>query len=290
MNVKPGKYVVAVSGGVDSMALLDMLAYCPELDLVVAHFEHGIRADSGQDQLLVSRAARQYGLPFVLAHGHLGPAASEAAARAARYAFLRQVREDQGAAAIITAHHQDDVLETAMINLLRGTGPRGLSALRSTSELVRPLLGTPKREVVAYAAAHGLSWHEDSTNKQERYLRNYLRQRIVPRLSVHDRQRLLHYVETSRRLREAIDRELAPHLETPYLDRHWFRQLPYAVSAEAMAAWLRRERIAFDRKAVHRLVVFAKTARPGKRADAGALGQVQVSKNCITLTRPLRLR
>lgn len=290
VHVKPGKYVVAVSGGVDSMSLLDILAHRPELELVVAHFEHGIRTDSDRDRLLVATAAETYGLPFVFARGQLGPEASEAAARAARYAFLRRAREAHGTQAIITAHHQDDVLETAMINVLRGTGSRGLSALRSTPELTRPLLDIPKKELTAYATAHGLHWREDSTNQDERYVRNYLRHQIVPRLSAADRQRLLHYIATSRRLHDDLDRELLPHLRTTQLDRQWFRQLPYAVSAETMATWLRHHRIVFDRKAVHRLVVFAKTARAGKRADAAALYQLQASKNHITLALRSRLR
>src|SRR5260221_102633 len=126
LNVNPGKYIVAVSGGVDSMALLDMLVVLPGLELVVAHFERGIRADSDQDRQLVAATAARYGLPFVFMRGNLGAGVSEAAARTARYAFLGRVRGAHNAGAIITAHHQDDVIETALINLVRGTGSRGL--------------------------------------------------------------------------------------------------------------------------------------------------------------------
>src|SRR6185436_20114617 len=125
ISVRPGKYVVAVSGGVDSMVLLDLLRQKPKLELVVAHFDHGIREDSAQDRKLVQRIAKAYGLPFVHAKGNLGPKAGEALAREARYAFLRQVQADHDAKAIITAHHQDDMLKTAIMNLLRGTGRRG---------------------------------------------------------------------------------------------------------------------------------------------------------------------
>src|SRR5689334_6585659 len=123
MNVdwpKPGHYVVAVSGGVDSMALLHMLNSRPDLKLTVAHFDHGIRDDSAQDLLLVEKVAKSYGRPFVFKAGRLGPDASEAGARTARYRFLRQVLRDCGAKAIITGHHQDDLLETAILNMLRG--------------------------------------------------------------------------------------------------------------------------------------------------------------------------
>src|SRR5690606_5271626 len=106
IKIRPGKYVVAVSGGVDSMVLLDLLRQKPKLELIVAHFDHGIRPDSAEDRKLVQRVAKHYDLPFVYAEGKLGPKASEALAREARYAFLRRVQAEQGAEAIITAHHQ----------------------------------------------------------------------------------------------------------------------------------------------------------------------------------------
>src|SRR5262249_18822874 len=153
--------VVAVSGGVDSMTLLDVLAKQPDLRLVVAHFDHGIRADSEQDRQLVQAAAERYGLPFVFDMGHLGPATSEAKARRARYDFLRRVQRSSGARAVVTAHHQDDVLETAMLNLLRGTGRRGLTSLNSRPGLERPLLDTPKWKIKDHALSARLNWRED---------------------------------------------------------------------------------------------------------------------------------
>ena len=284
VNVKPGKYVVAVSGGVDSMALLHMLANQRGIELVVAHFEHGIREDSDEDRRLVQAAAAHYGLPFVFARGHLGAGTSEAAARDARYAFLRKVREEQGADAIITAHHQDDQIETALINMLRGTGPRGLSSLRSTDEISRPLLHISKAALLVYAKAHDLAWREDSTNADERYLRNYLRRRVLPKLTPAGRGQMVQRIAAAAELHAAIERELAPHVQTAQLDRAWFIQLPYDVSAEAMAMWLRKNGSQFDRTVIHRLTVFAKTAAPGKRADVGAAYVLLASKNHITLS------
>ncbi|HSX33143.1 MAG TPA: tRNA lysidine(34) synthetase TilS [Candidatus Saccharimonadales bacterium] len=263
----PGTYVLAVSGGVDSMALLHMLAGQKGLELIVAHFEHGIRADSDQDRQLVQRVAQAYQLPFVFARGELGPGASEAIARAARYAFLRRVAKDREAQAIITAHHQDDVLETAILNLLRGTGNRGLSSLRSGGDVVRPLLDVPKAELLAYAKSHQLAWHEDSTNQDVRYLRNYVRARVIPRLTPEDRARLLKHIEVSRELHERIESLAEPWISGSQLDRQTFIQLPHLVACEIMAAWLRHHRVPFDRPTIERLVVFAKTAPPSKRAD-----------------------
>ena len=282
--VKPGRYVVAVSGGVDSMALLHLLTKQPGLELIVAHFEHGIRDDSDQDRELVQKTAEQYGLPFVFARGGLGKGASEAAARSARYAFLRETMAHHRARAIITAHHQDDLIETALINMLRGTGPRGLG-MRSGGDVLRPLLHIPKNELQRYARTHRLEWREDSTNADERYLRNYLRRRVLPRLQPAARRELTKRITETAVLQAAIEHELAPYIEGRQLDRQWFIMLPYGVSAEAMAGWLRTHGAQFDRKTIHRLTVFAKTAVPGKRADISGAHHAIASKNHITLAR-----
>ena len=121
----PGTYIVAVSGGVDSIVLLDLLANQEKAKLIVAHFDHGIRNDSRDDRMFVQDLAVRYELPFVYDVGNLGQGASEAKAREARYTFLRGVRQAAGARSIITAHHEDDVLETAILNIMRGTGRKG---------------------------------------------------------------------------------------------------------------------------------------------------------------------
>ena len=161
VNIKAGNYIVAVSGGVDSVLLLHLLVkqkqgtvnsgqssgtdHSPQIpensshsskhttqsSLIVAHFDHGIRPDSEADRLFVEKLARSYGLPFEYKREELGENASEALARERRYAFLEEVRQKYHADAIITAHHADDVLETAGINLLRGTGRKGIASLQN---------------------------------------------------------------------------------------------------------------------------------------------------------------
>src|ERR1700712_59168 len=106
MNIQPlnpGTYILAVSGGVDSMVLLHVLAQQPGLQLVVAHLDHGIRTDSAQDRQLVQKTARRLDVPFVYHEAKLGSDASEAAARQARYQFLRTAQQAAGARAIVTA-------------------------------------------------------------------------------------------------------------------------------------------------------------------------------------------
>lgn len=284
----PGSYVIAVSGGVDSVSLLHRLAAEPDLQLVVAHFDHGIRDDSEDDRWLVQGLAERYGLPFAYDTGHLGPGTSEAVARQARYDFLRRVQRASGARAIITAHHQDDVLETAIINLMRGTGRKGLTALSSRHDLERPLLDMPKEAVMAYAKDQGLVWLEDSTNQNLDYLRNYVRHRIVPRFDANSRQQLLAIINDSRQINHEIDTLLANHLHGQSaggrLDRSAFNQLPHNVAREVMAAWLRAHGVTnFDSKTLERLVVAAKTAAVGQQFDALQGVKLQVSTDYLAL-------
>jgi tRNA(Ile)-lysidine synthetase-like protein len=269
-SLAPCKYIVAVSGGVDSMVLLDVLTGQTGLELIVAHFNHGIRDDADEDEQLVRETAATKNLPYIYDKVRLGASASEDAARKARYDFLRRVAKDQHAT-IITAHHQDDLLETTILNLLRGTGRRGLSSLQS-SEVMRPLLDISKEEILAYARAHSLAWREDSTNADERYARNYVRQKIAPRLGAEGRQRLLEIIAQSKMLNDEIEANLggvlAAQPSANELQRSWFAALPYNVSCEVMAAFLRTHGIRdFTARDIHRLVIAAKTFTPGKRAD-----------------------
>ncbi len=287
-NIQPGKYVVAVSGGVDSVALLHMLAGRLDLQLVVAHYDHGIRPDSAEDRRLVQGLAQKYGLPFMYHSGELGPDTSEAVARAARYGFLHDVRQANGAAAIITAHHQDDVLETIILNLLRGTGRRGLSSLRSTDVIKRPLLHVPKKELLGYAKREGLQWREDSTNNNEKYLRNYVRRNIMPRFAEADREALLEISRKTQLLNQQITEQAADYLHAQpdplVLDRHGFTMLPHAVAREIMAEWLLQNTSAeLSRRMLERLVVAAKTGRAGSRFDVDAGHWLYVTRTKLAL-------
>lgn len=280
--------MVAVSGGVDSMVLLDMLAGKPGLSLTVAHFEHGIREDSDADRLLVEQTAKHLGLPFVCEHGNLGSNTSESQARDARYAFLRNVMRKTNAQAIITAHHQDDLIETAVINIIRGTGRKGLSSMAS-GDVLRPLLSVSKQQILDYAAQHDTAWHEDSTNQNDTYLRNYIRHTILPRLGEAGKQQFLAHIEKAQEINPTIDDLLLADLQTQSTDdglsRRWFTMLPYSVSCEVMAAWLRSSGVhEFDRKTIERLVVAAKVAQPGKQMDINAVALLKVGKDTLQLS------
>lgn len=282
----PGSYVIAVSGGVDSMVLLDLLRHQARdraWKLTVAHLDHGMREDSAGDRQLVQDVARQLELPFVYHEASLGAGTSEADARTARYAFLRRVQRDNEARAIVTAHHGDDVLETVIINLLRGSGRKGLTSLSSRHDMERPLLRVPKRDLIAYAHDQGLRWREDSTNQDTDYLRNYVRHRLLPRFDEPARLRLTEIITGLRQTNAELDTLLVNQLHFQSvggtLDRLWFNTLPHTVAREVMATWLRAHGVhGFDSKALERLVVVAKVADLGKEFDIlqGAIMRVEL--------------
>lgn len=287
-RLSPGTYVVAVSGGVDSVVLLDLLQKQPDLKLVVAHYDHGIRPDSDQDKRLVKERAEYYGLPFVSRQGHLGADASEALARRERYKFLHEVRKAADAKAVVTAHHQDDVVETAVMNLLRGTGRRGLSSLRSTDVIVRPLLRRNKEEIKAYALSRNLPWREDSTNTDLAYRRNYIRHVILPKLSHQQKQALLELIHKAHDLNDEIEAQLINHLHVrlhdDQLERKWFIQLSHNVAREVIYAWLRRHRIKdIDARRLELIVVAAKAYHPGRRIDVDVRHVLWVQRDYLAL-------
>ena len=290
---KSGKYVVAVSGGVDSVALLDLLRQQTGIEIVVAHFDHGIRQDSSEDRKLVESLAKNYGLLFVSEEGNLGPNASEAIARDARYEFLRNVVNENSASAVITAHHQDDLLETAILNMLRGTGRKGLTSLVSNSEIVRPLLNVSKADLIKYAEDNNLEWREDSTNTDTTYLRNYVRHNLLSQFSEQNKKNLMKKLNELKDTNNELDKLLNEILINQVVDgevsRQWFVQLPHSLAKEFMASWLRSEGVRdFDSPALERLVVGAKTAAAGKHIEAIKGFKLAVNKHNLALKGPER--
>lgn len=268
------KYIVAVSGGLDSVVLLDMLASLrhasPELDLVVAHVDHGIRPESGEDAAHVEGLARRYALPYELVRLGLGPGASEETARDARYAALEGVRTKHRADGVITAHHEDDLLETIVLNFQRGTGWRGLASLQSSQGRYRPLLPLSKVSLVRYAIDNNLSWKEDSTNDDVRYTRNYIRHGILPKLDTKSRKKLVALSEKQRELREQIEAEVVKTLsevrDEVGISRHKLIMMPDSVALEVLRAATNGMHEPFH---LRRLLHFAKTGRQGSILNLG---------------------
>lgn len=288
-EITPGKFVVAVSGGVDSIVLLDLLAKKPELELVVAHYDHGIRKDSQDDRQFVQKQAANYGLSFEYAEGKLGAKASEVIARNARYEFLEKVSKEHCADAIFTAHHQDDLIETAIMNLLRGTGRKGLTSLGSRKGIIRPMLHWPKADIIEYAKTNNLEWCEDSTNQNTDYLRNYVRKNVIPKLSNKQREELVKTITELKHTNDKIDSEIANYLQIkdsnkPNIDKNLINSLSHEMACETMAEWLRLNNIRdFDRKTIERLVIAIKTYKSGQRADINKQNYLQIDKNTLVI-------
>ena len=260
-------YLVAVSGGVDSVCLLDILAQT-ENRLIVAHVDHGIRGEeSAADARFVAALAQKYGLPFVSSALHLAAHASEELARAQRYDFLLSQAKKHHAT-IATAHHADDVVETIALNLTRGTGWRGLAVL-ARAEIYRPLINLQKTQLYDYAVRRKLEWTEDATNASDAYLRNRLRRKLAAAqvdepalLALRARQ-----LQLSREVARQTDRLLARFSGSRYV----FGQLDEAVACELLASDIARQtgRPRPTRPRASRALLAVRAARPGSRYDVG---------------------
>ncbi|HKN66828.1 MAG TPA: tRNA lysidine(34) synthetase TilS [Gemmatimonadaceae bacterium] len=178
-----GSAVLAISGGIDSMCLLDAAARVREgtsCDLVVATFDHSSGAHSSRAAAFVARAASRFRLPAVIGRA-TESARSESAWREARWNFLRSVSERVGGP-VLTAHNRDDQIETVLMRALRGAGARGLAGLRAPTAVRRPFLAVSRDDLRAYASEHAVQWIEDPTNQSLAYLRNRVRVEILPAL------------------------------------------------------------------------------------------------------------
>ncbi len=191
----PGKTVLcAVSGGLDSMCLLDLLVFWQEkyqAKVVAAHFNHQLRGeDADRDESFVRDYCRKRSIPFVAGRENVWAYAAregrsiEEAGRALRYAFLKRESERLGGVRICTAHHADDNAETMLLNLVRGAGSRGLTGIpRRQGNVCRPLLDFTRMELEDYAYAHEIPHVEDATNKDPNAAsRNMVRLLVMPLL------------------------------------------------------------------------------------------------------------
>ena len=186
LALRPGPAIVAVSGGPDSAALLELLARAPAargLALHVAHADHGIHPDSAAVAEAVRAEAVRYGLPFHVERLGLGPGTTETAARSARYEWLFRLARRIGAGLIFTGHHEDDQVETILMRVLKGSGPAGLAGIAPRrGKLIRPLLPFRRDELAALVQSEGLASWEDPANRDPRHLRSWIRTALLPAL------------------------------------------------------------------------------------------------------------
>ena len=191
-----GRFLIGVSGGRDSVALLHWLLARGFRKLVVCHLDHRLRGrDSRSDAAFVRQLAERNKIPVetesadVKALARKSKQSIETAARVARYEFFARVARRRRCRTLFLAHHADDFVETFLLNLFRGAGPVGFGSMREVAtrkvegvelQIVRPLLGVWREEINAYLKTHRLEFRDDSTNETLEPIRNRMRHRIIP--------------------------------------------------------------------------------------------------------------
>lgn len=278
------RIAVGVSGGADSVALLRFLAALrPQFgwDLVVCHIHHGLRgAEADRDECFVRALAEQLGLPCAVSHIDAAALALrdhisvEEAGRMARYAFFAQTAGEGGR--IATAHTLDDSIETVLMNLVRGTGLRGLCGIpRIRGNIVRPLLDCTRAEVEDYLGVLGQPYCTDSTNLTDDYTRNRIRHDILPRLCELNPNftgamaRMLPRLAAQQALTDCLAAQSAQQLHAACggLSRQGLSALPEPVCDRLLLRLLEQNRLPVSAAAVARMT---ETLRTGGKLDLAA--------------------
>jgi tRNA(Ile)-lysidine synthase len=255
------RYLIGVSGGRDSIALLHLLVDLGYNKLVVCHLNHQLRGlESRRDARFVEKIARDLQLDSEIGSTDVGALAKqsklsiETAARFARFAFFVEAARRRRSSRIFLAHHADDLVETALLNLFRGASPGGMAAMRKISvhrvgktkiTILRPLLGVWRSEINSYIEQQGLKFCEDKTNREVSSSRNRIRHRILP------------YINKTfgREVSRAIWRAAAIWVEEesfldsmtpvvgPRLNVIELRKLAVPLQRRAIVGWLRLNRV-----------------------------------------------
>lgn len=200
-NLEGFGVLLAVSGGKDSMTMLDLFNYFKyelKLNLVVCHFNHSLRDDADRDEKFVKTQCEKYGLKFyskkedVLLYSNENKLSTEEGARFLRYKFFDEVKRIENLEYIATAHNKNDLAETVIMRILRGTGINGLIGIQSErGDLIRPILNFSRDEIEKHIEENNIPFVEDKTNFEELYLRNKIRLNLFPILKNEYNPRIL---------------------------------------------------------------------------------------------------
>ncbi len=232
--------LLAVSGGPDSVVMLDFFAgqaRSHRLKLFVCHVNHRLRGKAADaDAAFVKKLAAGYGIPASVLSADVKKLAEKAgtgvehAARTARYRLLAETAMKRKCSLVATAHHSDDHAETILLNLLRGTEPKGLLGIperrllcrrgRRRVDIIRPMLAVSRKEIEEYLKFNGLSSRKDHTNEDEHYTRNWIRRTLLPLLEKKQPQLRAHLSDLSRKLAPLITGGRAAFFKT---GRRWRR-------------------------------------------------------------------
>lgn len=205
------KYLLAISGGIDSMVLTTLFDQLG-LQYEWAHCNFKLRGvESDRDQAFVENYAQKHRIPLHLNVCDLSQSQEniQIAARMARYDWFTILQQSKNFDYIVTGHHLDDSLETFFINLQRGTGLKGLLGIRDNDKILRPLLNINRKAIREYARIYQLNWREDSSNASEKYKRNFIRHQIIPKLTenqpafYHNFLKTLNFLQQNQAITEA---------------------------------------------------------------------------------------
>lgn len=183
------KVLLAVSGGMDSVVMCDLFSKA-KIDFAIAHCNFGLRGEeSNEDEMFVKKLSIKYKVPFFVTTFQTADFAenekisTQMAARILRYEWFEKIRVQHSFDYIATAHHQNDVLETVLLNLTKGTGIAGLHGIRvKNGHIIRPILFAEKESIFDYVVENQIIWREDSSNESNKYQRNLIRNEVVPLL------------------------------------------------------------------------------------------------------------
>lgn len=240
-------YIVALSGGADSVALLlllDEMGY----NIHAAHCNFHLRGEeSDRDELFCESLCRQKSIPFhrihfdTLTHAETHKVSVEMAARELRYHYFEELRSDIGATGVCVAHHQDDSVETVLLNLIRGTGLRGLTGIQCRNgHILRPLLCVSRKEIESYLQTKDQDYVIDSTNLEDDMLRNKVRLRVIPLLQELNPAVTENILRTSENLTEAqgiLDSIVSLYKNSKSLDLNELNK--YGSSEYILFEWLK---------------------------------------------------
>lgn len=274
------KLILAVSGGIDSMALLAMYAHA---DIIVAHIDHGTRKSSAKDANFVRQKCQELGVKFYETKLELGEGVSEELARKKRYEFLKTVQEKEGGT-LCTAHHLDDVLESIAINLIRGTGWRGLTPFYG-DELVRPFIVAKmrKRDVLKFAGEQNICFRQDPTNYEAAYLRNRVREKMAE-LDETTRADIIELFEKQNELRRKIEKLVTELARQTVVGKNFHKKELILAADEKVALEVLREiclmhGYSLTRKQLADFLSAIKTYAPHKRFNLPKNHFVTILKN-----------
>ncbi len=245
-----GYYLLGLSGGADSVALLIMLAGNGRIRFDAIHVNHGLRgAESDADEAFTDALCAKEGVRLHIYRPDLAGRNDEAAAREARYGCFQAAIAETGADGILLAHHGDDQAETFLLHLLRGAGTNGLSGMAAESRwhgirIIRPMLSLSGKEIRQALRSCGIEWREDSSNLDTRYLRNRIRRELLPQMEaiapgaavrIRGAMDLIH---EDRQALDALAEDLFRQaLQGERLDAERLETEPKAVSCRALRKW-----------------------------------------------------